>query len=223
MKLPGPQLTRVLEAVLLANLLCIVLLGIRFVATGSLRYSFIPLNLLLAWVAFGLAWFLVMRVKDTPWLRWDNILISLLWLGFLPNTWYVLTDYIHIRATGELSQIFDIVLMSLLVVSGFTLGFTSLYLVHQQLLKRLEPKAAGVFVGAILLLSSFAIYLGRDLRWNTWDVLANPADLILDVSDRIGDPLGHPRSFTMTSLFFVLLVTLYIAIFRVVSSLRSTK
>ena len=62
----------------------------------------------------------------------------------------------------------------------------------------------------MLLLSSFAMYLGRDLRWNSWDVLLNPAGIIFDVSERVIDPLDHPEAFTTTLMFFIFLAGLYI-------------
>jgi uncharacterized membrane protein len=64
----------------------------------------------------------------------------------------------------------------------------------------------------MILLSSFAMYLGRNLRWNSWDVLANPSGVILSVSDRIVDPLGHPRALNVTGLFFVFLSSIYFSI-----------
>jgi uncharacterized membrane protein len=64
-------------------------------------------------------------------------------------------------------------------------------------------------VAAILLLSSFAIYLGRDLRWSSWDVVSDPAGITLDVSDRVVHPLGHPRSWDMTGSLFLLLAVIY--------------
>jgi uncharacterized membrane protein len=102
-----------------------------------------------------------------------------------------------------------------LVMVGFTLGFTSLFLIHKELLKRFGNMPAGYLVTAIILLSSFAIYLGRDLRWNSWDVIANPSGIILNVSDRLIDPLGHLRAFNVTGLFFVLLSVMYLAIWLV--------
>jgi uncharacterized membrane protein len=218
-----PELLRLLQAILLLNLLSLGMLGGRILATGTFRHGYILWNLVLAWIPLGLALVLRDSLKKTPWPLWPNGLYAALWVIFLPNTWYVLSDYIHVFPTGEVSQLFDIILISTLVFSGFTLGFTSVYLVHRELLRKMKARSAHQIIAAVFLISSFAIYLGRDLRWNTWDVITNPAGLILDVSDRIIDPLGHPRSITVTGLFFMLIGVMYIGIYRTLQINKSPR
>lgn len=204
----------------LISALCLFLFVFRIVASESFRYGFIPWNLGLVWLAFGLGLLAAERLKKP--IGPGTWLILILWLGFLPNSWYVLTDFVHIYPTGEISQLYDIVLIATLTIVGFCAGFASLMAVHSQLVKKLSKRTAGLVVGGVLLLCSFGIYLGRDLRWNTWDVVRDPAGLILDLSDRIVDPLGHPRFITITGLFFILLSSLYAAIWYVSSELKTS-
>jgi uncharacterized membrane protein len=203
------QETKFIQALGFLSLICVGLFLLRVIATGSFRYFFIPGNLALAWLSLFFAWLLVNRLRARRWLSWQNIGLSILWLIFLPNSWYVLTDFIHVQPTGEISQLYDIVLVCSLVVCGFIAGFTSLYIVHLQLRKRLGERVSAEMIAAIILAASFAIYLGRALRWNSWDVIANPSGLILNVSDRLFDPLGYPRSLNITGLFFVMLGSIY--------------
>lgn len=192
--------------------LCLLLFVVRLVVTHTSRFMFIPENLALTWIGLFFGWFLVNQLKSYRWHSWHNIIISVLWVSFLPNCWYVLTDFLHVFPTGEVSELYDIVLISSLVIVGFINGFTSLLLVHKQIVKHVGEYKSLYAVGAVLLLASFAIYLGRVLRWNSWDVIADPGGLILNVSDRIIDPLGHPRALNVTGLFFLLLSTTYYAI-----------
>lgn len=187
----------------------LLFLGVRVLITGSGRYWFVPENLALAWLSLGLAGLLVRNLKHNRWLSWQNISLTALWLLFLPNAWYVLTDFIHVYPNGEISQLFDIVLIWLLVLTGFALGIAGLFLVQRQLLVRLGLKASWLAVEAAILTSSFAVYLGRDLRWNSWDILANPSGLLINVSDRIVDPLGNQRALNVTLLFFILINLTY--------------
>src|SRR3989344_3433246 len=99
-------------------------------------------------------------------------------------------------------------------VTALLLGYISLYAVHKQLLKRFRDNTPHWVVGIILFLSSFAIYLGRYLHWNTWDAVINPAGLIFDVSDRIINPGAHTQTATTTLSFFVLLGSMYIVIWQ---------
>ena len=202
---------RYLASVGLLSAAAIILLGFRIVLSGTVRYWFVPENLALAWIALFLAWLLAKELKNRRWLSWQNLGLTVLWLLFLPNTWYVLTDYIHIFPNGEVSQLFDIVLVSLLVFTGFILGFTSLFLIHRELLHRIGPLKSYLLVELVIFTSSFAIYLGRDLRWNSWDVIRNPGGLLVNVSDRIADPFGSQRALNVTLLFFMLISLIYFA------------
>lgn len=206
---------RFLGAFGLISGLTLAMFGFRILATGTFRYWFIPENLALVWLALVASWLLIKELGKHRWLSWQNVALSVIWLFFIPNTWYVLTDFLHVYTTGEISQIYDIAMMSSLVICGFGLGFAGLYMVHMELLKRLASKTAHLVVAGVLLVSSFGIYLGRDLRWSTWDVVVNPGGIILNVSDRVIDPFGHPRAINITILFFVFLLTLYIAFWLV--------
>jgi uncharacterized membrane protein len=192
--------------------LCLVFLVGRLLISGSGRFWFIPGNLALAWLGLIFGWLLAKRLAEKRWKSWQTVSLGVLWLVFLPNTWYVLTDFVHVVNTGEISELYDIITMSLLVGVGFILGFASLYLVHKQLLKRFSEPKTVLLVLLVILIASFGIYLGRDLRWNTWDVVSNPSGLILNVSDRLIDPFGHPRAINVTSLFFVLISGVYFAL-----------
>jgi uncharacterized membrane protein len=83
-------------------------------------------------------------------------------------------------------------------------------MIHAELRRRVSLRTSSLLVGTILFLCSFAIYLGRNLRWNSWDIFVNPAGILFDVSDHIIHPLQHGAMFTTTISFFVLLGSLYI-------------
>jgi len=204
-------MSRYMISVGLLSAAAILLLAFRVLLTGTVRYWFVPENLALAWIALFLAWLLTKELKNRRWASWQNLGLTVLWLLFLPNTWYVLTDYIHIFPNGEISQLFDIVLVSLLVFTGFILGFTSLFLVHRQLLHRVGALKSYALVELSIFIASFAIYLGRDLRWNSWDVIKNPGGVLVNVSDRISDPFGSQRALNVTLLFFILISLMYLA------------
>ena len=86
-------------------------------------------------------------------------------------------------------------------------------LVHIRALT-LYGRRGHLVAGIALLLSGFAIYLGRYLRWNSWDVITNPLGLLFDVSGRIVNPIENPLTFSTTILFFGFLAVLYTVIWR---------
>ena len=190
------------------------LLVIRIIASGTLRLTFLQWNLFLAWLPVVLAFVLCLRVTSKKDITWPNLLLFALWVFFLPNSFYIMTDLIHLQSSGEVSLLYDTALITSYVLNGLLLGFMSIHLVEQVLKKFFSVKEVGIIVQIVLLLSAFAIYLGRYLRWNTWDVIVNPAGIIYDVSDRIINPGSYQHTFVVTGVFFVLLSSLYLVIER---------
>lgn len=186
-----------------------------FYAVGMLQnhsgeFGYMVWNLLLAWVPLGLVLILLKLLRSRLWSSWQPILTTILWLLFLPNSFYMISDFVHIQDVARHDLLYDIVMFTSFIFTAALLGFISLYLVHTELLKRTSLRVSSAFVAVIVFLCSFAIYLGRDLRWNSWDVLFNPAGILFDVSDRIIHPLGHAGMMTTILSFFVLISTLYI-------------
>jgi uncharacterized membrane protein len=107
------------------------------------------------------------------------------------------------------------------IYTAAVLGLCSVYLVHLELKKRFKDSTAAGLIAGVLLVCSIAIYLGRDLRWNTWDLLVNLPGLLFDISDRLLDPLAHPQMFSTVGAFFLLLGSMYIVAWHLVRLLRS--
>jgi uncharacterized membrane protein len=183
---------------------------------------FLLYNLALAYIAPLLAWWLVVRLKKSPWLSLPNIVLTLLWLGFLPNSFYMITDLIHANLTIGVDLLYNLVMVMLFIFNALAAGFISLYLIHTALLKRFYYRYAHLIIGLVLLACSFAIYLGRYLRWNSWDVITNPAGILFDVTDTIISPSTHPEVFATTISFFVLLLSMYVVIWQVLRAFRKT-
>ena len=198
----------------------VFLLLLRVSSSDSSRYLFMIWNLLLAIIPVFLAWWLVERLKKHRWSHSKQLLLTAGWLLFLPNSFYLVTDFIHLRQTFEASLLFDVVLFTSFAVSGLIIGYISLFLVHNELSKRLLQKQAWVIVGLIFLASSFAIYLGRFSRWNTWDILLKPTGLLFDVSDRFLNPDMHLQTYETTLIFFVLLFPVYWVIWESIHYLK---
>jgi uncharacterized membrane protein len=209
-----PKFQRLFYTLVIANGVSLLLFALRSLESQTDRYWFLIWNLILAWLPLCLAWWLLKRLRTSPWLSGPNLALTLLWLGFLPNSFYLISDLIHLHETGEVSLLYDVVMFCSFIFNAYVAGFMSLVLMHQRLLKRLAyQKAFGVIL-AVLLACSFAIYLGRSLRWNTWDVLVNPAGLLFDVSDRIVNPGSHPQAFVTTATFFLLLTGMYLVVWE---------
>jgi uncharacterized membrane protein len=210
---------------LILGLLSLVSIGFyagRVIVSHSLSYWYLVWNLFLAWLPLLFALLLIKFLRYHPWSSWGGTALSLLWFLFLPNSFYIVSDFVHLGDIGQLDIQYDTVMFFIFALSGLLLGFVSLYLVHQQLLKRLSRATSHTLVAIILLVCSYAIYLGRDLRWNSWDAFLHPAGVIFSLSDPFINPSTHHDAFTTTITFFVLLGTLYIAGWQSTRIFRST-
>jgi uncharacterized membrane protein len=175
----------------------------------GLAAAYLPWNLLLAWLPLIFALRLMSVLKRKLWSSWEALAVSLLWVAFLPNSFYLISDLIHLQELPQADILYDAVMFASFVFTGAILGFSSLYLVHWRLRRRLYGWQSTAWVGAILLLCSAAIYMGRDLRWNTWDIVFNPAGLLFEISDRLQHIASYPHMLLVIAAFFALLASLY--------------
>lgn len=173
----------------------------RWAYTGIPTYRFLLWNLFLAWVPVFFAW-LARRWRHLPLLL---LLHTGFWLLFLPNAPYLLTDLIHLGRWRGISLWYDLLLLLLFAFTGLFLGFFSLSMM-QDLVSDLFGWAIGwLFAAATLALSSFGVYLGRFLRWNSWDLLTHPHWLLRDILALVRDPLLHWQPWAFTLLLAVIL------------------
>ena len=119
-----------------------------------------------------------------------------LWLLFFPNAPYLVTDLIHLARTRPPVPLwFDLALFLSFAWNGLMLGYLSLLDLHSTMAKRFGRRAGWAFAGAALVLASFGIYIGRFLRWNSWDLFVRPRPLLSDVSERLFHPVDHSEMY----------------------------
>lgn len=186
----------------------------------SWHYAYLVWNLTLAWVPLLMALLLHVRLRHKLWSSWECIGLSLAWLLFLPNSFYLITDFIHLRDTTRVDVLYDALTFTSFIYTGVILGYASLYVVHRQLIRRLGRVRAWWWVQAVLVLCSGAIYIGRDLRWNSWDVITNPGGLLFDVADRVQHPAAYPQMLLIIVTVFVLLSVVYTVLHKGIAALR---
>ena len=209
------ELQNVFVALLILSIYSTALSLIRIATSQSSTLWFLIWNLLLAWIPLIFAWLLFANTQSNS-MRWSkrNMLYFIVWFLFLPNAFYILTDFVHLDGLfDEPERLYDIVLLASYTVLGMVLGFLALLLVHIRMVQRFGQRGHWLPI-IVLLLSGFAIYLGRYLRWNSWDVLINPFALLFDISDRLVNPTNHGLTFFTTLLFFSFYGILYVLVWR---------
>lgn len=213
---------RIFALLLVTNTVSVLLFLFRLLEADNFRYWFMLWNLALAWIAPFIALWLVRRLQHMSWRHWTNIGLTLAWLLFLPNSFYMVSDLIHVRQTGEVSIIFDAVLFSSFIFNGFIAGYIGTYLIHRELNRRIALLKGYLLIAGVFVLCSYAIYLGRILRWNTWDALFQPAALLFDISDTFLRPVEHAQAYVITGSFTLLIGVFYLLAYELLHTIRSS-
>lgn len=175
-----------------------LIFSLNTLANYSLAYWFLPYNLLLAWIPLALAAAVVMARH-----RWQRVLALVWWLLFLPNAFYIITDYVHLyRFAPRVSYMFDGMMVGVFTVVAWAVGLLSLEIVmRSQLMRRIGYHRTLLIIVAAL--SGLAIYIGRVLRWNSWDILLNPLDLLRDLVYTLSLPGEMMLAVLTTTVFGV--------------------
>lgn len=190
---------------------CGVLLAIRITRSDAFYFAFLAWNLFLAAIPFAasLAFEMLDRYRRVRPLQWAMLAF---WLLFLPNAPYIITDFIHLKPRPPIPLWYDVLMLLSFAGTGLLLGYASVMIVH-----RIVRRHYGVFAGwatalIALFLSAFGIYLGRFLRWNSWEAITEPMPLFHDIASRLMNPMQHPKTFVVTGLFGIALCLGYIAL-----------
>ena len=218
--IPGRQAIAALLALMLASVLCASMLAVRSVYTRQYdsvpfwQFTFLPLlwNLFLAWVPMMTALPLyIMRARESrrPVL---GAVLALMWFLFFPNAPYIVTDFVHLLERPPVPLWYDMITILSFALTGLFLGYLSLYLMQELVRSWVGRWGSWAFALAMLGLSSFGIYLGRFLRWNSWDVLVSPIGTLSDAARMVlPGPSLHLVAFSVT--FFAFSMVCYLIVF----------
>ncbi|PWS30828.1 DUF1361 domain-containing protein [Pedobacter paludis] len=191
------------------SLFCLFISIARYFITDTKVFLFLNWNLFLAFIPWVISSFMVLNNLNK---KFSLIILIISWILFFPNSPYILTDLFHLRLHGSVPIWFDLIQILSFAWTGLVYGFISLMDIEKLLSSRLNKKWVNSLVVSFLFLSSFGIYLGRYLRWNSWDIISNPLGLAGDIFDRFVNPSSHPRTWGMTLLMGVLLNMMYFSI-----------
>ncbi|WP_010277680.1 DUF1361 domain-containing protein [Paenibacillus senegalensis] len=168
-------------------LFCLVLLVARPLFLDSSMHRFLAWNLWLAWIPFALTWVVYYARRLHPIAAWPVLVV---WLLFLPNTWYLVTDLVHllfhpyiylVQGRASMTYWYDLFMLFQFALCGIALGYASIHQVLRIYSQSLIGRYPALFIVFISMLSGFGVYLGRIQRWNSWDVLHEPLQVLQEM------------------------------------------
>ena len=193
--------------ILLAGL-CFLLTVLRWALTGKSTYFFLNGNLLLAAVPWVISLFITSMVSaGKP--KILSVILFVAWFLFFPNAPYIVTDLYYLNQHGEEMFWYDLIMIVMFAWTGLLYGFFSLDRIEAVLNRSLTRRKSAIIIGFLLFVFAFGVYLGRDLRWNSWDIFFEPKEFFLDVLDRFTKPICHGRTWGFTFFMGILMNVVY--------------
>lgn len=179
---------------------CVVLQAVRMYGSQSISFIFLPYNLFLAWLPVLFSLYMQRSSKPVTMLA-----LFTLWLLFFPNAPYIITDLLHLKARSSFPHWYDTMLVYTFAFTGLLAGMLSALLMYAKLKMHFSNMVSRGIIMLSMLASGYGIFLGRFLRWNSWDVLFNPLHILGDTVHRIANPMQHPRTYGVTLVVGALL------------------
>jgi len=200
-------------ALAFASAVCVGLVAGRLLWTRDIRYIFLIWNLFLAWLPLVFALLAQETSEPSAARNWRFAVCAGAWLLFFPNAPYIFTDLSHLTAVFAAHFWVDMMLILSCALTGLVLGFVSLHLM-QGIVKRMAGAALSwLFVAGVAALSGIGVWLGRFLRFNSWDVVLRPVELYQRLGSGALSSLRPRASLAFAALFATFLFITYLMLY----------
>lgn len=192
-------------------LFSIVLLGVRIIFTGNFMFSFLVWNLFLAFIPYALSQWVTLNTRRIQ-NRLGFAAIFIAWLLFIPNSFYIITDLFHLGNFINMPLWYDLTMILSFAWNGMLLGVLSVRHIASFMEKHLSKRAMFLFIYLVMFLNALGIYIGRYLRFNSWDVVSDPFHLIKEIFNLASHPLEFKYVWGMVICFSVFMTLLYLTL-----------
>jgi uncharacterized membrane protein len=203
--------TEILRLLLTSVGFSFILLLARTVYTGGLTFTFLVWNLFLAFVPFFLSYSLTLR---PAWMerKWKFVAVFTTWLLFIPNSFYMLTDLFHLYDSFSVPRWYDLLLILSFAWNASLMGILSVRHIEKVMETKLLYKNDWAFVYPVMFLNAMGIYIGRYLRFNSWEMISNPFRLLADMMHILLHPFYYKGAWAMIICFSFFLSILYMTL-----------
>lgn len=197
--------------VVLSSLLGVAFFTVRALWSDSFLHKYMMWNLFLAWIPFLCAlWMASMyRRRASAWLY---LLPFLVWLLFFPNAAYLITDLYNLDEFPPVPYWYDIGFFVTMAWTGLLLAVASLQIVQRMVKQSFGMIWSWIVVLVVVGLNGVGIYLGRFLRWNSWDVVTDPLAVIQDAITPFLHPIAYRQPVAIIIVFSAMLLVFYVSV-----------
>lgn len=199
------------KEILLLIVFCITLNLLRVVMFDTISLIYLLWNIFLAFIPFLISSTLTWHVHHAKVSTAELLAGGFFWLLLFPNAPYLITDFVHLGETRAAPIWFDILVIFSCAWVGLEFAYYSLLHIEDLLRRKWSEFTVQLLLLPILGFTSFGIYLGRFLRFNSWDILTAPGDLFASIIHIFLGETRFPQAFYFTTLFFAFLWVSYTA------------
>ncbi|WP_417876799.1 DUF1361 domain-containing protein [Winogradskyella sediminis] len=194
---------KTLSLITVALLFSSILLMVRMKLNKSYAFLFLIWNVFLAIIPYAITMYLnttskLSKLKLGFWF--------MAWLAFLPNAPYIVTDLIHIRIGNDALLWLDVLVVLSFALSGLLLFYISILDMQKLVKSKFKTLPIEMMSIAILFLCGFGVYLGRFLRYNSWEIISGSQYLFIDILNIIITPFQHFEAWLFTFGFSAFLI-----------------
>lgn len=189
----------------------LLLLLCRIKITESSFYLFLVWNLFLAGIPFAITQ-LFKRSSKLRSLKIVEFLAFATWLLFLPNSPYIITDLVHLHSDRSSLVWLDLFLVFVFAFNGLLLGLLSMLDMFALIRQRYGSRVAKYTLFKVCVLSGYGIYLGRFLRFNSWDITTKPLSLMYQIAHSLKEPKVWLITFAFGGFLWILFSVLQSAL-----------
>jgi uncharacterized membrane protein len=193
---------------------CTLILAIRIIYTGAITFVFLEWNLFLAFVPYLISHWLMNKPAVLE-KKWKFAVGFFIWLVFIPNAFYILTDLFHLQENNDTPRWFDLLLILSFAWNGLLAGILSVRQMEKMVQVLYGNRHEFIFLYPVMLLNALGIYIGRYLRYNSWDIITNPFHLMMDMFNLVAHPVLYKYGWAMILFYSVFIMILYMTIKRI--------
>ena len=184
--------------------------------SGRFLLGFLIWNLFLGYIPYAISrW--MQRRND-----WKNNrllfgICLIVWLLFIPNSFYIITDLFHLGTFNRMPLWFELTVILSFAWNGLLLGVLSVHQIEKLIMVSLSKGARFLFIYPVMFLNALGVYIGRYMRFNSWDVITNPFQLMKDISELALNPIEYKYAWGMVFCFSIFMTLLF---FTLISAKR---
>jgi uncharacterized membrane protein len=201
--------TKTISVLILLSTFSILLLLFRIKLTQSHYFLFLVWNLFLAGIPYAITSYLT-TLKHINTL--SLLVICSVWLVFLPNAPYIITDLFHLRYSSAHLVWLDTLIIIVFAITGLILFYKSVLSMESIIKTYVEKRVVAFMLPVLFTLVGFGVYLGRFLRFNSWEIINKPWIILTTILEILTQPRTHSAAWLFTICFGLFLGVFYYVI-----------